>query len=229
MIPLWLKFLKAGGYSPPTSIMTNKKHTFITKSFEFTTLIASAVLVFVIALFFSARLYGQVVRCSTLDNGDDVYNCLIIDAAQQYGYPDPRMFKMQVELESNYDPLAVSKDTPCGIPAGWTEAESKSFGLMQVTPACQETDRPDGSLFDPKKNIVAGMRVMKQNLAYMQRTFHGCTQQQYVLMASAGYVSGNNTVAGCDRYKTDHSRWYVNTLITLYNRSVRLNGWPEIY
>ena len=70
--------------------------------------------------------------------GRDAFDCTLIDLAAKYQHPDPMMLKAQVNQESDFDEFAVSMDSPCGIKAGWTDAESKSFGLIQTTPACGE-------------------------------------------------------------------------------------------
>ena len=68
----------------------------------------------------------------------DAYDCVLLTLAKMYGDPDPMMAKAQIQTESGFNVLATSPDSPCGDPAGWTDAESKSFGLIQVTPACGE-------------------------------------------------------------------------------------------
>src|SRR5258706_12904019 len=73
----------------------------------------------------------------TNGNGDE-YDCLILDAVRAEMHPDPMLIKAQIAQESVFNSGAISPDTPCPIPMGWTDAEARSFGLTQVTPACNE-------------------------------------------------------------------------------------------
>jgi len=61
----------------------------------------------------------------TGNSGRDAFDCTLIDLAAKYQHPDPMMLKAQVNQESDFDEFAVSMDSPCGIHAGWTDAESK--------------------------------------------------------------------------------------------------------
>src|SRR5262245_48612709 len=68
----------------------------------------------------------------------DGYDCTILAAVSAQMHPDPMLIKAQIAQESAFNTAAISPDSPCGIPVGWTDEESKSFGLTQVTPACNE-------------------------------------------------------------------------------------------
>src|SRR6185295_12354577 len=71
----------------------------------------------------------------------DAYDCPFLDDASKYQEPDPMIFKAQTDLESGFNPQAISPDSPCGeAHLDWMVAETKSYGLMQVTPACGWAD-----------------------------------------------------------------------------------------
>jgi hypothetical protein len=138
-----------------------------------------------------------------------VHDCLILEEAKAANEPDPMIFKAQVSLESGFNVFAISPDSPCGIHIGWTDEESKSFGLMQLTPACgwlQAALNPDGhpnmtkdmasdqwatSVFNPLLNIAEGVRAIQVNRATVTRRFPGCTEVEYTGMALAASNRGS--------------------------------------
>src|SRR3954447_8344990 len=62
---------------------------------------------------------GANVTCGKEPNplltraGKDTYDCLFLDRAAFYHEPDPMILKAQADLESAFDPMAVSMDSPC--------------------------------------------------------------------------------------------------------------------
>lgn len=97
------------------------------------------------------------------------YHELISDTAERHGL-DPDLIRAIIQVESGYDPRAVS--------------EKGAKGLMQLMPA---TARSLGvtRVFDPKENVAAGVRYLKR----LQRTFHGST-----ILALAAYHAGEGSV-----------------------------------
>jgi hypothetical protein len=176
----------------------------------------------------------------------DAYDCLLITLAQQFGHPDPMMVKSQIQQESSWNVLATSPDSPCGIPAGWTDAESKSFGLIQVTPACGEarsTLLPNGhpnltmdmqsalwatSVYNPSLNLSEGYRTVTVSLRTLQTRFAGCTPAVYVLMSAGAFNSGDNAVLGCNLYNA-RAQAYVTAVLGHYHPFAISAGWPDPY
>src|SRR5262249_25623145 len=76
------------------------------------------------------------------------YDDLIIEAAQTYDL-DPRLIRSVIEVESAFDPLAVS-------PAG-------AKGLMQLRPILARELRVHNP-FDPRQNVMGGARYLRRLL-----------------------------------------------------------------
>jgi soluble lytic murein transglycosylase-like protein len=121
--------------------------------------------------------------------------------------------------------FSISQDSPCGIPEGWTDQESKSFGLTQVTPACGEaggsrpnltTDRNSPSwatsLFNPEFNINQGVKELSQYLLLMKSKFPECSNEQFMLMALGAYNSGENAIEECNSW-SDRADNYIRNVI----------------
>ena len=104
------------------------------------------------------------------------------------------IFKAIIYVESRFDDTAVAcTNNPCGIPSGWTTAETGCFGLMQVVPACGPTPgnagllangHPNlttdptssswsGSIFNPNNNIEIGIAGIAGNRAQVKKQFPG--------------------------------------------------------
>ncbi|MDQ3835528.1 MAG: transglycosylase SLT domain-containing protein [Thermoproteota archaeon] len=143
----------------------------------------------------------------------DQFDSFIINASSLYGIQDKLMLKSMIMQESHFDNFLISWDSPCGIPDGWIEQESKSFGLTQVTPACGEVGgtRPNlntdknspnwtTSLFNAEYNINEGVKSLSDNLLLMKSKFPGCNNDQYMLMALGAYNSGEDAIEGCDSW-----------------------------
>jgi len=94
---------------------------------------------------------------------------LIAEAAKAFDV-NPLLVNSVIEVESNYNPLAVS-------PKG-------AQGLMQLMPATAQRFGATDS-FDPKQNIEAGVRYLK----FLQNTF------QDDRLAIAAYNAGEKAVA----------------------------------
>lgn len=181
----------------------------------------------------------------TTGSDRDTYDCMLISQAKKYGHPSPRILKSQIEWESHFDIFATSGDSPCGIHSGWTDAESKSFGVFQITPACGEAgvallsnghpnltkDKSASlwttSIFNPSVNIDLGAKFMAQGYNYFKQQFPGCTENQYVLMAAAGYVQDWDTIVGCNRYTDSRQTAYINAVLNAYNNFAAKGGWPN--
>jgi hypothetical protein len=180
-------------------------------------------------------------------NGNvDAYDCTLINLAAQYKDPDPMMAKAQIQQESGFNMFATSPDSPCGDPAGWTDAESKSFGLIQVTPACGETPAallPNGhpnldmdttstlwasSIFNPAINLEEGMRSISGSLRTLEGMYPGCTMAQYVEMSAGAFNSGNDAVTGCAAFNS-RAQDYVNSVLGHYRTFASSAHWPDPY
>ncbi len=177
----------------------------------------------------------------------DIYDCFILASVKTYGHPDAMLIKAQIAQESGFNPNAISPDSPCKIPMGWTDAESKSFGLMQVTPACNEGSSllmADGhpnlttamdagalwetSAFNPAHNIDAGVKTTVDFLNAVKTRFPGCTNAQYNLMSAGAFNSGAGSILGCGLYDT-RAAAYVTAVLGAYSEFASNAGWPSQY
>ena len=161
------------------------------------------------------------------DPEQDQFDPYINNVSNHYGITDKMMVKSLIKQESNFDPFAVSSDIPCGVPQGWTDHESRSFGLTQVTPAClaggggdkpnltTDTNSPNwaDSWFNPQYNIEQGVKSLSDSLSLMKSKFQGCSDEQYMLMALGAYNSGEGAIFGCGSWNER-----ANTYITNVNR-----------
>ena len=122
------------------------------------------------------------------------YDGLIEEAARENGL-DPHLVRAVVEVESNYDPSAVS-------PKGAT-------GLMQLMP---ETARRFGlsDLYHPEKNLKTGSRYLRE----LMDRYQGDMQ-----LALAAYNAGEGAV---DRYQQvppyEETQGYVRKVIEVYRK-----------
>jgi peptidoglycan/xylan/chitin deacetylase (PgdA/CDA1 family)/3D (Asp-Asp-Asp) domain-containing protein len=143
----------------------------------------------------------------------DQFDSYIINASNLYGIPDKLMLKSMIMQESHFDNFLISSDIPCGVPNGWTDQESRSFGLTQVTPACGEVGetRPNlstdanspswaTSVFNPEYNINQGVSELSRLFFIMKDKFPECTNEQHMLMALGAYNSGEGAIQGCDSW-----------------------------
>lgn len=176
----------------------------------------------------------------------DAYDCMLLSLAQTYGDPDPMMAKAQIQTESGFDVLATSPDSPCGDPSGWTDAESKSFGLIQVTPACGEengallangqpnldTDMSSSawatSVYNPSVDLSAGVQAIVGALRDLENAYPGCTAAQYMEMAAGAYNSGESAVTGCAVFNS-RAQGYVDSVLSNYRQFAQEAGWADPY
>ncbi|HEX3775976.1 MAG TPA: transglycosylase SLT domain-containing protein [Polyangiaceae bacterium] len=176
----------------------------------------------------------------------DTYDCEILAVCTKYGMPDPMIVKSQIQQESSFNVLAISGDSPCGDPQGWTDMESKSFGLIQTTPACGEATaallangHPNldqdmtsalwaTSVFNPTINLDAGVQTDTDSLKALQKKYPGCTAAQYNMMAAGAFNSGNDAVLGCGMYNA-RAQMYVDAITSHYATFSMQSGWPDPY
>jgi hypothetical protein len=194
----------------------------------------------------NAECNGATNPLRTCSPNQDAYDCQILQLTTAAAEPDPMIFKAQVSLESNFDILAISPDSPCGTKTGWTDAESKSFGLMQLTPACgwlKTALLPNGhpnmeqdetmdlwatSVFNPTLNINEGVRAIQVDRASVKKNFAGCTETQYTMMALAAFNQGQNAVMSC----TDISpagKNYISAVLLRYSTLAKEATYPYPY
>jgi peptidoglycan/xylan/chitin deacetylase (PgdA/CDA1 family)/3D (Asp-Asp-Asp) domain-containing protein len=165
---------------------------------------------------------------STGNSTYDQFDSYIINASNRYGITDKLMVKSLIMQESSFDVSKISSDSPCRVPDGWTDQESKSFGLMQVTPACGEVGgtRPNlttdenlpnwaTSLFNPEFNINQGVSELSRHLFLMMSKFPQCSNEQYMLMALGAYNSGEVAIEGCDSWN-DRADNYITNVMERY-------------
>lgn len=172
----------------------------------------------------------------------DVADCSILKWAAEYGEPDPMIIKAMIYGESRFDYAATGcPNLPCGIPDGWTEAESYCYGMMQVVPACgpiagdtgllpnghpnleTDTSSPDfeTSVYNPDVNIHLGVAGFAGNRAEVEMLFPGCTEDQYTLMA-LGNLASHGSTTGCTSYNTD----YIDYILPAYYAYCDAAGYP---
>lgn len=131
----------------------------------------------------------QFYRSRTIPS--DIHE-FIEDTASRQGI-DPKLVKAIIQVESNWDPLAISR--------------KGAMGLMQLIPA---TAARFGALdiFDPKQNIEAGT----QYLRFLLDTFRGDLH-----LSLAAYNAGENAVlqtGGIPPYT--ETRQYVEKITSVY-------------
>lgn len=172
----------------------------------------------------------------------DVADCSILKWTTQYAEPDPMIVKAMIYGESRFDYAADGcPNLPCGIPDGWSEAESHCFGMMQVVPACgpiagdagllpnghpnltTDTSSPDfaTSIFNPDVNVHIGVAGFAGNRAEVMSLFPGCTEDQYTLMA-LGNLASHGSTKGCTEYKQD----YIDYIMPAYQEYCAAAGYP---
>jgi soluble lytic murein transglycosylase-like protein len=126
---------------------------------------------------------------------------LISDVSLEHGV-DPKLVDALVQVESDYDPRAVSR--------------RGALGLMQLMP--ETADRLEvGNPFDPEENIRGGVREISR----LVDRYAGNLQ-----LALAAYNAGEGAVA---RYRGippyEETRSYVSRILTLYTgKPFRLAG-----
>lgn len=117
----------------------------------------------------TGKLVRRLVTPPRAANADEHVRAMIAEAARNYDV-NPLLVDSVIQVESNYNPFAVS-------PKG-------AEGLMQLMPATAQRFGVTNS-FDPKQNIEAGVRYLK----FLQDTF------QDDRLAIAAYNAGEKAVA----------------------------------
>jgi hypothetical protein len=120
----------------------------------------------------TGKLVRTLVAPPKPDGSDDDVRGLVAQAAKNFDV-NPLLVDSVIEVESNYNPFAVS-------PKG-------AQGLMQLMPSTAQRFGVTDS-FDPKQNIEAGVRYLK----FLQDTF------QDDRLAIAAYNAGEKAV---EKYK----------------------------
>jgi hypothetical protein len=172
----------------------------------------------------------------------DIADCPILLWTAQYAEPDPMIVKAMIDGESRFDYAATGcPNLPCGIPDGWTEAESYCYGLMQVVPACgpiagdagllanghpnltTDASSPDfeNSVYNPDVNVHIGVAGFAGNRDEVKQLFPGCTEDQYTLMA-LGNLASHGSTTGCTEYNHD----YIDYIMPSYQEYCAAAGYP---
>lgn len=184
---------------------------------------------------------GESQSLSTPVPSENVYDSLILQYCQQHGHPRPRIIKAQIKVESNFNVFAISDDTPFGIFPEWTSEESRSFGLLQITPAGGEidcdnsadgrmlledghpnmtTDSLDplwlGSVFNPELNIDATIKLIMKRYDALRTSYPTCPIDTLALMAAAAWADSIDTVTACGVWTTQIQINYVNAINSAY-------------
>jgi hypothetical protein len=176
----------------------------------------------------------------------DAYDCQILALTKTAGEPDPMIFKAQISLESAFEVFATSVDRPCATKAGWTDAESVSFGLMQLTPACgwlKKALLPNGhpnlerdetsalwatSVYNPTLNVEEGVRAIQVARASMKAKFTSCTVEQYTTISLSAFNQGESSVSGCTTVTPAGSN-YIRAVLSRYQFLAGPASYPYRY
>ncbi len=140
--------------------------------------------------------YRIYIREGTLLPADDLsgrYDMYISEAARKYGVSFS-LIKAVIKVESNFDPYAVSRSGACG--------------LMQIMP---ETAKALGIIdsFDPRENILGGVRYLKELLARFQGNLS---------LALAAYNAGPGKVQSLKRMPPiEETRSFVRRVMQYLN------------
>lgn len=171
----------------------------------------------------------------------DAFDCAILTATAKYAEPDPMIVKAIIYVESRFDRTSVAcPNLPCGMPSGWTNDESRCYGLMQIVPACNGISKsvllPNGhpnltkdpasasyagSVFNPDANIDVGVAGLAGNRDEVVKQFPGCTTDQYTMMAIGNYNSHGSTKS-CTQINAD----YAKIVLDAYAQYSKAAGYP---
>jgi hypothetical protein len=183
---------------------------------------------------------GLAIEWSGLS--EDMYDCPILELAEEYGEPDAMIFKAMIYVESRFQYDAKGcPNLPCGIPESWSVTECYCFGVMQIVPACGGTPAdlgllPNGhpnlttdpradawgtSIYNPWINIELGIAGVAGNRQRMMEQFPGCTEDQYTMMAIGDYNSYGSTQS-CTAYNFS----YDDAVLEAYALYSEAAGWP---
>ncbi len=134
--------------------------------------------------------YRRLVRGRSVSSAE--VESVIEDAARRHGV-DPNLVRAVIQVESNFNPRAVSR--------------KGAMGLMQLMPATARSLRVSNP-FDPEENVDAGVRHLKGLL----QSYDGD-----VTLSLAAYNAGAGAVArsgGVPPYR--ETRNYVRQITRLY-------------
>lgn len=126
------------------------------------------------------------------------YDTFIREAARLYQIPEA-LVRAVIQVESNYDPRAVS-------PVG-------AVGLMQLMPFTAQAMLVE-DIYDPRQNILGGVRYLR----ILANTFNGD-----IFLTVAGYNAGENAVlryGGIPPYA--ETQMYVVKVLENYQRYKKL-------
>jgi soluble lytic murein transglycosylase-like protein len=139
------------------------------------------------------ELYIREFPPRRVDHGSTRYDAYIGEAAEQYGVPFS-LIKAIIRAESDFDPSAVSEAGACG--------------LMQIMP---ETAKDLGVVdaFNPRENILAGVRYFKELLTRFQGSMP---------LALAAYNAGPSKVhATWDVPRIEETEHFVDRVMEYFN------------
>jgi soluble lytic murein transglycosylase-like protein len=139
------------------------------------------------------ELYIRELPPNRVDHGATRYDAYIGEAAEQYGVPFS-LIKAIIKAESDFDPAAVSDAGACG--------------LMQIMP---ETAKDLGVVdaFNPRENILAGVRYFKELLTRFQGSMP---------LALAAYNAGPSKVhANWDVPRIEETQDFVDRVMGYFN------------
>lgn len=174
----------------------------------------------------------------------DEYDLAVLSAASKYNV-DPMIIKSQIAQESYFNTLATSSDDPCGQLIQNGVDVGHSYGLLQITPACNSwfARNPDGTIdlstnqssaewsnsaFNAVYNIDSGAFALYSSIQHAKQSFVGCTSSQYTIMGLAGYNSGWSSVYGCGSYSSRASA-YTSNVLSWYQTFSSMSGWTNPY
>src|SRR5579875_118803 len=174
----------------------------------------------------------------------DQYDAVILAAASEYGL-DPMVLKSQIAQESFFNSQAVSPDDPCGPVYQNGVDVGHSYGLLQMTPACNPgfAHNPDGTIdltpntsspqwknsaFNPTYNILSSAQGESFDLVNAKQLFGGCTGDQYVYMSLSIYNAGVGSVSGCSLYNQMGSL-YVQNILNWYAKLASMANLSDPY
>lgn len=174
----------------------------------------------------------------------DKYDDLITKYCTLYGFAEPMWVKAQIHNESFFDTFSISSDSPCGIPTGWTDAESKSFGLQQTTPACTRNPQfllsnghPDlaksstdpnwsKSVFNPDHHLDVGIKELQGVYSSLKTKYPTCSVNNLLKMTMGVWNSGYESVTGCGIWSARADN-YINLILGKYTELCNVSGYPN--